>query len=333
MKWYPYELHTHTLHSDGVHTLMEMAIEARKLGIDGLALTDHNTISGLADQDVVTEETGLHIVRGLEWTTFYGHMLTLGIDKYEDWRILSPIDIQKGMKRLHEQGALVGIAHPFDIGTPICTGCYWEYEITDWDLVDYIEVWNGTLPSITHSNKRAFELWTEKLNEGLQIPATSGRDWHHTSPNDGPPAVTFLQMKDQENCIVEADVLQAVKEGKMSISLGPLLLLTGQVNSSGQSIGLGDKVELDEGNKQVTFNIELDCSARKGKWELLDQTLKVLINSNKGVLQEFDIKNQSMTESFDLNMEGVFWIRAEIYGVISDVRTLIGFTNPIYFNE
>lgn len=333
MKWQAYELHTHTPHSDGIHTLLEMAIEAKRIGLDGLALTDHNTMSGLIDKDFVEEKTGLHIVRGLEWTTFYGHMLTLGIERYEDWRNLSPIDIEKGIDRIHKQGGIVGIAHPFCIGTPICTGCFWEYEISDWNVVDYIEVWNEPFPSIKKSNIRAFELWTEKLNQGYQIAATSGRDWHKSDSNDGPPAVSYLYMNVGNNELKEAEVINAIKQGNISVSLGPLLLLSGKISIDGQAFGLGDRVNLSGRNTNVELDVQLDYSARQGKWELPDQILKIVINSNKGELTELKFANGFEKDTVNLNMKDVIWLRAELYGVFNNVRTMIAFTNPIYFSH
>src|SRR5690606_7425173 len=146
---------------------------------------------------------------GLEWTTFYGHMVTLGIEQYVDWRNLSPIDIHKGIKKVHQNGGVVGIAHPFCIGSPICTGCYWEYEITDWDDIDYIEVWSTEFHSIKRRNLRAYDLWTEKLNEGYQISATSGRDWHHSN-NDSPIAISYLQFDESESKLLDQQVIDAV---------------------------------------------------------------------------------------------------------------------------
>ena len=67
------ELHCHTLHSDALFTPEELAEAARDNQIDLIALTDHNTLSGYAQM----EQTGLPFIHGIEWTTFYGHMLVL----------------------------------------------------------------------------------------------------------------------------------------------------------------------------------------------------------------------------------------------------------------
>ncbi|QUW21514.1 CehA/McbA family metallohydrolase [Sporosarcina sp. Marseille-Q4063] len=329
MEWQPYELHTHTLHSDGQHTLMEMATEAKKIGIKGIALTDHNTMSGLVDQELVEDKTGIHIVHGLEWTTFYGHMLIIGIEEYVDWRILTPVDIEQSIKQVHKQGGLVGIAHPFCLGTPICTGCFWEYEISDWGLIDYIEVWSEPFPSIRKLNKRAFDLWTDKLNLGLKIAATSGRDWHKTNPNEGPLALTYLHM--DANTTVQ--VIKALKQGNVSVTQGPLLLLSGKVCLNGKTFSLGDNVEISNDDPNIKVDVQLDYLARQGMWELPTQSLQVLIKSNKGILKECLFESGNKEASVYINVRDVIWLRAELYGVLNNIRTMIAFTNPIYFHQ
>ena len=78
MRWYPVELHTHTCHSDGTFTVEELVQAAKMNGYRALALTDHNTASGTPELIEVAREQGILPVRGLEWTTYYGHMVVLG---------------------------------------------------------------------------------------------------------------------------------------------------------------------------------------------------------------------------------------------------------------
>ncbi|WP_322904081.1 CehA/McbA family metallohydrolase [Paenibacillus campi] len=192
LRWIPAELHTHTFHSDGSQSLQELAQSAKQAGIEVIALTDHNTQSGLVDRDVVEHDIGLRIIAGMEWTTFYGHMVTLGLQQYVDWRQVGQGDIEQGIRHVHEAGGIAGIAHPFRIGSPICTGCYWEYPIHNWSQVDYIEVWSTLMPFMKQDSQRAFALWTALLNEGHRLAATSGRDWHRTLPDDAPAAITYI---------------------------------------------------------------------------------------------------------------------------------------------
>lgn len=329
-KWYPYELHTHTHHSDGSHSLLEMSQKATRIGLHGIALTDHNTISGLQERDEAVRETGIHIVSGLEWTTFYGHMVTLGSEEYVDWRNLSPIDIEKGIKQIHDNGGVAGIAHPYVIGSPICTGCYWEYEVKDWTKIDYIEVWSEPFPAIERKNQRAFKLWTEKLNEGYQISATSGRDWHDSRDGDDLITATYLLMdKTDDEVMTDAHVVQAIKKGKLSVTIGPLLLITGSVD--GKEIEIGDTVSLESDGKEIDLTIQIDHSVRKEHWKIPEQDLKVVINSNQGVLGESVLSNTCNQKTVSINVNNLKWIRAELYGVVKDFNIMIAFTNPIYF--
>ena len=41
-------LHLHSVHSDGVYTPRELCEIAKKMGYGGIALTDHDTVSGCA---------------------------------------------------------------------------------------------------------------------------------------------------------------------------------------------------------------------------------------------------------------------------------------------
>ncbi|WP_226002222.1 PHP domain-containing protein [Paenibacillus sp. BJ-4] len=67
VKWIPAELHTHTLHSDGRQTLEELAQSAANLGLECIAMTDHNTQSALIDQERVQQQFGVPIIPGMEW--------------------------------------------------------------------------------------------------------------------------------------------------------------------------------------------------------------------------------------------------------------------------
>ena len=176
--WHASELHTHTLHSDGQYTVAELLANSVEAGYETVALTDHNTTSGLAELPAAARQTGLHVIRGIEWSSYYGHMVTHGARYYIPWHDIGLDDIHKGIALVHEAGGITGIAHPFTIGEPFCLGCHWHFRVTDWNHPDYIEVWNECWPSLEYSNIKAFNFWTEKLNEGYRIYAASGRDWH-----------------------------------------------------------------------------------------------------------------------------------------------------------
>lgn len=329
-KWMPFELHTHTNHSDGKQTLIELAKNAKDLGYEGIALTDHSTMSGILERDSVVSATHLPIIRGMEWTTFYGHVLILNVNQFVDWRDLSPLDLHKRLGTIHDQGGLIGVAHPFRVGSPMCTGCYWNYQVNEWSEIDYIEVWSGVFPPIRKSNQRAFQLWTDLLNLGYRITAVSGRDWHDPSPVDEPLAATYLAIS-EAGSTVEARAIDALKSGSVSVSLGPLLLLDVWSIAQKKKWGIGEAVLLKKKDETLEIKICIDTTARASHWKLNRESLKVVLNSNLGCLTEFDMARDKIDLTYKLESTGLLWLRSELYGEIQGIETMIGFTNPVYF--
>lgn len=80
------DLHTHSNYSDGTCTPAELVREAVNCGIDAIALTDHNTVSGLAEFFSAGEEYGIETVGGAELTCEYEgnevHMLGLFLNAW-----------------------------------------------------------------------------------------------------------------------------------------------------------------------------------------------------------------------------------------------------------
>lgn len=77
------DLHTHTNHSDGSSTPTQLVAEAKKKNLI-IALTDHNTVSGLPEFLREAEREGITAVGGTELSTEYEgkefHLLGLFID-------------------------------------------------------------------------------------------------------------------------------------------------------------------------------------------------------------------------------------------------------------
>ena len=60
------DLHTHTTASDGQYTPAELVGLAKKRGLDLLAVTDHDTIAGVAEAQQAGSALGLTVIRGVE---------------------------------------------------------------------------------------------------------------------------------------------------------------------------------------------------------------------------------------------------------------------------
>ncbi|MCW4020866.1 MAG: PHP domain-containing protein, partial [Candidatus Bathyarchaeota archaeon] len=73
------DLHVHTCYSgDCTTTLEEVISYARKRGLDGVAITDHDTISG-AMRLLERKDTDLLIIPGIEVSTDQGHVLGINV--------------------------------------------------------------------------------------------------------------------------------------------------------------------------------------------------------------------------------------------------------------
>lgn len=79
-----YDLHSHSIASDGTLTATQLVRRAREQGVDILALTDHDTTDGLNEAAAEAEKCGLGLVRGVEisvtWARQTIHILGLNID-------------------------------------------------------------------------------------------------------------------------------------------------------------------------------------------------------------------------------------------------------------
>lgn len=78
------DLHAHTTASDGSLTPTELITKASQLGLAALAVTDHDTVGGLAEAREAAQAVGLELVPGVELSVEDGdgrfHLLGYGFD-------------------------------------------------------------------------------------------------------------------------------------------------------------------------------------------------------------------------------------------------------------
>ena len=76
------DLHTHTKASDGQYSPAELVQKAADKGISVLAITDHDTVSGLTEGKKAADKAGITFLPGIElnieWPTGEFHLLGLG---------------------------------------------------------------------------------------------------------------------------------------------------------------------------------------------------------------------------------------------------------------
>lgn len=79
-----YDLHCHSTVSDGALSPTALVQRAHEHGVTSLALTDHDTVAGIAEAQTAAIEAGIHLIPGIElsasWQNKCFHIVGLGID-------------------------------------------------------------------------------------------------------------------------------------------------------------------------------------------------------------------------------------------------------------
>ncbi len=310
-KWYPCELHCHTLHSDGSFSVKELLDTAKARHLSGICLTDHNTVSGWDEVDLYAD---IPVLKGTEYTTYHGHILSLNAGKMIDCFNITNID--RELRIIRESGGLVGMAHPYQLGTPICTGGRWDYDVKDFSLVNYMEIWSEGEMLMTPANHRARKWWLSLLDEGYRIAPTFGRDWHRTRGNKLTGACTFLHIDGE---ITPEKIKETIKEGRTQLSLGIFM----NISTDGKSVG--DTVE----SGKRDFVLTLDSSRAelfKEEYTLSPETVKVITKGGKTVC-ECKAENRAMTLDLEENSYYVFELWGRLNG---EENHLLALTGAIY---
>ncbi len=117
------DLHLHSNHSDGSDSPARVVARAAAMGISGMALTDHDTVSGVAEAETAAGKAGLDFLTGVEITAQFDgqeiHIIGLGVCT-GCAELLSPL--KKNETARNERASLVleklaqcGIALPPDL--------------------------------------------------------------------------------------------------------------------------------------------------------------------------------------------------------------------------
>ncbi len=154
-----FEIHCHSTFSDGLNTVKEMFSAAKENGLDGLCITDHDTLDEYRLEEKYSKLFGLKTMAGVEVTTPIGHVLVYGLKK-----IPSPIDIGEFLEEVRKRGGISVLAHPY----------YSYFKDVQSDIIkkfDAVEVING---GVTYEQN----LFAIKLAKKYGMTGTGGSDAH-----------------------------------------------------------------------------------------------------------------------------------------------------------
>lgn len=156
-----FDLHIHSRYSDGKAGVEDILRVARRKGLSGIAVTDHNTLEGsMAAQRVCRSRyKGMIIIRGVEIDTSEGHLIVLGVDEMPE----TGRTPEETIEEAHDLGGIAVLPHPYHL---------FRHSIGRIPPVDAVEVCNSKY-ILGISNLRA------KLEARRRsIPMVAGSDAH-----------------------------------------------------------------------------------------------------------------------------------------------------------
>lgn len=110
------DLHTHTTYSDGELTIEENVERARKLGLDGIAITDHDNIDSWKDIDNIDD---FLVIKGVELSTFHDnesiHLLGYYLNNNKSYKELDDFLIKMRKERRERIKKIIELLKQFKI--------------------------------------------------------------------------------------------------------------------------------------------------------------------------------------------------------------------------
>jgi len=188
------DLHVHTRFSrDAINCFSDINAACKRLGLDGYAVCDHDTIEGLRSN----ESEGLVLVPGLEVSARGAHVLCL--DPVEV--VPSGLSIVETVERIHSQGATAVLAHPRAFPRSFVS-------LRNASEVgfDAVEVANAAQIPFGLVMK-----WNRDLAKKLGLPETGGSDAHF--PETIGRSYTVIESDSRS----PVDVIRAIREGRTRV--------------------------------------------------------------------------------------------------------------------
>ena len=196
-----FELHCHSLYSRGrkipteaLASPRDIMRHAKRLGLGGIAITDHNTIKSWKEARAEARKEGIVFVPGCEISSSKGHILGLGLNS----SIKPGLGVEETLDRIHEQGGLAIAAHPFDI-----KGYGIKY---DFRRTDAVEVFNAV------AIDRVTNMFCERKVRKSGKPMVAGSDAH--TLNMIGAAVNVIDGNSLDS------ILKKIKKGEVGVRKG-----------------------------------------------------------------------------------------------------------------
>ena len=196
---YAAELHCHSsLSYDGRDPVELLLGQAEAVGLDAIAVTDHDEIDASLDAADRADDYGLVGIPGMEVSSAAGHVLALGVEE----AVPSGLPFAETLDRIRDRGGIAVVPHPFQESRSGVLANISRMELT---AADAIEVYNSRLLT-GRANRQA-----ETFARQYEMAMTAGSD-AHISEMVG-QAVTRIDAAERT-----ADaMLAAIREGRTTV--------------------------------------------------------------------------------------------------------------------
>ncbi len=155
------DLHNHTRYSpDSRVPPAELVAMATRIGLHGLAITDHNAVAGIAEAEAAAGKDFI-VLPGIEVSTASGHVLGYGVREV----IPRDLGVTETVERITALGGVAVAAHPFRF----------------WSGLGALALGRATFPAYETTNARTLRRGNARarnLAKVAQVGETGGSDSH-----------------------------------------------------------------------------------------------------------------------------------------------------------
>ncbi|MFA4966248.1 MAG: glycosyltransferase, partial [Thermoleophilia bacterium] len=160
------DFHVHSHHSkDCVMPVADILGRARDVGLDVVAITDHDSAAGGLEAREIAELYGVRVIVGEEVKTSEGEVIGLFLER----TIPGGMTFAETVAAIKDQGGIVYVPHPFDRLHTIPSPQVLRANVMG---IDVIEVFNSRLAF------PGFNTLAERFAQRYRIPAAAGSDAH-----------------------------------------------------------------------------------------------------------------------------------------------------------
>jgi len=113
------DLHCHTTFSDGLFTPEQAVTRARKLGLAAIAITDHDSISGIDRAVACGRDLGIEVVPGAEMSCYVNGIDLHMLGYYFDTRSTEVLDFFTAMRQYRSERARMMVEKLRELGVKV----------------------------------------------------------------------------------------------------------------------------------------------------------------------------------------------------------------------